>query len=137
VKTIFDQFGCWGPNHKVYGRPYAVLVEKLKVYITRLDGSVDGLKNEYLELALWLTCMVGVMHLETGNRRWYNSHLELTAASLGLQNWDDVHDVLRKFLWIQWVHEQPSKELWEGVREWGDMQGGPGPLDRCIGAQIL
>jgi hypothetical protein len=115
LKTVFDKFGCWGPSHKVRGRPYKFIVEKLKVYLTMLDHSANAMRTEYLELLLWLSFMGGVLQLEYVNRQWYNAHIATTAAKLGLSKFDDVKTVLCRFLWIEWVHEKHCAELWEDV----------------------
>lgn len=116
MKTVFDQFGCWGPSHKVWGRPYRFIVEKLKVFLTKLDHIIDTNRTEYLELLLWLSFMGGVLQLEYVNRQWYNAQIATIAAKLGLNTFDVVKTVLRKFLWVGWVHETHCAELWEDIR---------------------
>ncbi|KAE9381931.1 hypothetical protein N431DRAFT_321297 [Stipitochalara longipes BDJ] len=116
IKTVFDQLGCWGPSHRVWGRPYKFLVEKLRVYLTRLDSSVDASRTEFLELLLWVNFVGGVLQLEYHNRIWYNSRIAITAAKLGLTCFDEVKKILSKFLYIEWVHNKPCRELWEDVQ---------------------
>jgi hypothetical protein len=136
IKTVFDQFGCWGPTHKVWGRPYRFIVEKLKVYLTRLDHCADALRTEFMELLLWLSFMGGVLQLEYGNRKWYNSHIATTAAKLRLSCFEEVKVVLSKFLWIEWVHENTCKTLWEDIRSDSEIQKVARP-DWGIAAQSL
>lgn len=136
IKTVFDQFGCWGPSHKVWGRPYKFLVEKLKVYLTRLDSTTDAPQTECLEFLLWLSFMGGVLQLEYVNRTWYNSFIAMTAAKLGLCDFDGVKEVLSRFLWIEWVHERPCMKLWEDIMEDPEMRNvappGWGIAAQCV-----
>jgi hypothetical protein len=113
LKTVFDQFGWWGTSHIVRGRRHTVILEKLKVYLTRLTSSMDALKTEYLEMSLWLTCMAGLLPLQYVNKLWYGSRLEATVTKLGLNSWEEVEAVLKTFLWIQWIHGPACKAFWE------------------------
>jgi hypothetical protein len=112
LKTVFDQFGWWGTSQIVRGR-HTTYLEKLKVYLTRLDSSADALKTGYMEVSLWLTCMAGLLPLQYINKLWYGSRLVATAKILGLGSWEEVEVVLRKFLWIQWIHGPACKAFWE------------------------
>ena len=120
LKTVFDQFGWWGTSHIVRGRQHATVLEKLKVYLTRLDSSVDALTTECLELSLWLTCMAGLLPLQYINKIWFGTRLEAIIIRLGLESWEKVETVLRKFLWIQWIHGSACKAFWEDVHRDGD-----------------
>jgi hypothetical protein len=113
LKTVFDQFGWWGTSRIVQGRRHTIVLEKLKVYLTRLASSVDALKTECLEMSLWLTCMVGLLPLQYINKLWYGSRLAATVTLLGLKSWEEVEAVLRKFFWIQWIHGPACKAFWE------------------------
>jgi hypothetical protein len=117
LKTVFDQFGWWGTTHIVRGRRHMIILEKLKVYLTRLDSSTDALKTECLELELWLTCMAGLLPLEYTNKLWYDSRLEAMVTKLHLESWGQVEAVLKKFLWIQWIHGPACKAFWDGAHE--------------------
>ncbi|KAE9373810.1 hypothetical protein N431DRAFT_338467 [Stipitochalara longipes BDJ] len=120
LKTVFDLFGWWGTSHIVRGRQHTTVLEKLKVYLTRLDYSVDAQKTEFLELSLWLTCMAGLLSLQYINKLWFDARLEAIVTKLGLESWEEMEAVLRKFLWIQWIHGLACKEFWEGVHKDGE-----------------
>jgi hypothetical protein len=122
LKTVYDQFGCWGPSSKVWGRPYRFIVEKLKVFLTRLDHSIPTARTEYLELLLWLSFMGGVLQLEYVNRQWYNAHIATILARLGLNTFNEVKEVLSRFLWVDWVHEKHCAELWEDIQDDSQVQ---------------
>ena len=119
LKTVFDQFGWWGTSHIVRGRQHATVLEKLKVYLKRLDASEDAQKTECLELSLWLTYMAGLLPLQYINKIWFGARLEAITTKLGLESWEEVEAVLRKFLWIQWIHGPVCKEFWEDVHREG------------------
>jgi hypothetical protein len=125
LKTVFDQFGWWGTSRVVRGRQHATVLEKLKVYLTRLDSSVDALETECLEFSLWLTCMAGLLPLQYINKVWFGARLGAIVEKLGLEAWEGVEAVLRKFLWIQWIHGPACKEFWEETHKDGEhaMQG--------------
>ncbi len=135
-KTVFDQFSCWGPSHRVWGPPSKVLVDKLRAYLTRLDTSADAWQTDYLELSLWLSFMGGLMQLENNDRRWYNSHIATVAANLGLTCIDEIKEMLSWFLWIEWLHERPCRELWEVVQAQSE-RGKVVPLGSEIAAQSV
>jgi hypothetical protein len=125
LKTVFDQFGWWGTAHIVRGRRHTTILEKLKVYLKRIDSSVDALKTECLELELWLTCMAGLLPLQHINKLWFGSCLEVVVTKLRLKSWEEVEAVLRKFLWIEWIHGRACKAFWEDAQR-GEKQAMPG-----------
>ena len=120
LKTVFDQFGWWGTSRIVRGRRHTTILEKLKVYLRRLDSSVDAIKTEYLELSLWLTCMAGLLPLQYIDKLWCGTRLKATVTILGLKTWEEVETVLRKFLWIQWIHGPACKAFWEDTQGDGE-----------------
>ena len=120
LKTVFDQFGWWGTSRIVRGRRHTTILEKLKVYLRRLDSSMDALKTEYLELSLWLTCMAGLLPLQYIDKLWCGTRLKATVTILGLKTWEEVETVLRKFLWIQWIHGPACKAFWEDTQGDGE-----------------
>jgi hypothetical protein len=116
LRTVFDQFGWWGTAHIVRERRHTTILEKLKVYLKRLNSSVDVLKTECQELSLWLTFIASLLPPQHIDKLWFGSCLKALVIKLRLKSWEEVEAVLRKFLWIQWIHGRACKTFWEDAQ---------------------
>ena len=92
---------------------YAVLpylANKLKNTLDQTD--VDVMWEDKAELLTWVLFQGGVVATEEGIRKWYVSYLVFCSKHLGLQTWNDVVELLGKFLWVSLELEKHCKALW-------------------------
>jgi hypothetical protein len=64
--------------------------------------------------------MAGLLPLQYINKVWFGARLEIIVEKLGLEAWEEVEAVLRKFLWIQWIHGPACKEFREETHKDGE-----------------
>ncbi|KAE9376158.1 hypothetical protein N431DRAFT_210257 [Stipitochalara longipes BDJ] len=64
------------------------------------------------ELLTWTLFQGGAAAVEPGTRKWYVSHLVSCSQVLGLQIWNNVFQLLEKFLWASPEIERHFKPLW-------------------------
>lgn len=75
------------------------------------EDSNDNNVDDYDDLLLWTIVLGGVAASNTANREWYvaQTHSQITRRRL---SWDDLHAILRSFLYWDYVLEAPVTQLW-------------------------
>jgi hypothetical protein len=92
---------------------YAILhhlVNRLKKALSQTD--LDSIWEDKAELLTWVLFQGGAVATEEGTRKWYVSHLVSCSKHSGLQTWNDVVGLLRRFLWVSLELEKHCKTLW-------------------------
>ena len=66
------------------------------------------------DLQLWLLCVGGVYAVGPSLQARHEEMLKniLPHLNTGCGSWEDVQDILRTFLWPEWVLQQRAKEVW-------------------------
>ncbi|KAJ2896767.1 hypothetical protein MKZ38_005255 [Zalerion maritima] len=64
-------------------------------------------------MGLWAMCMGGIWMAGTVDLDWLFSRIWLSGERLSIQTWDDARRLLVNFPWINIVHDQPGRQLWE------------------------
>lgn len=103
----------------VYGFPScrifcALLVRKLQIYLDCIDRTTGGKKvsNEFI---IWLMFIGGIITQEKSTKSWFVARLSHATGQLQLNSWNGVKATLMKFFWIDTIHAQPCKDLWDEV----------------------
>jgi hypothetical protein len=108
VSTLFLQSGYRG-----YAK-YALVAQCMRDTVER------GIPEGYDDVMLWLLFMGGISGLEElCGRAWLGARIRRTAQSLGIGNWIELRDVLRRFPWISCHHDDGGKALWEAATRVG------------------
>ncbi|KAI5459123.1 hypothetical protein BGZ63DRAFT_271394 [Mariannaea sp. PMI_226] len=69
--------------------------------------------SECQRLLLWFL-LIGRSSIFRGNgNHWQVSQIRLIIQSLGLQTWDEVKDAVAIFPWVDCLHNEPSRYIWE------------------------
>jgi hypothetical protein len=104
------------------GRQMTVLVEGLKGALVAWcgvlqrwgvgdGGGVSGDPAGVYKLLLWGAFVASVAIFEDFDEEWLNDILLRTVVALGLQDWPETRAVLKDFLWIDIVFDQPAERL--------------------------
>lgn len=64
------------------------------------------------ELAFWLLMLGGIWVSCDGNDDWLVSNLQQMGQKLGMETWAEVRNMLAKFPWIDVIHNEPGRKLW-------------------------
>lgn len=75
-----------------------------------------GLDEHEEELEFWLLMLGGIWASCDQNDGWFVSRLQERDRALGIETWDDARRILAKFPWIDVIHNEPGRELWDQVR---------------------
>ncbi len=102
------------------GKKMTVLAKGLKDSLTawhcdlQLRTVRDGVSRDLLgarSLLLWGTFVASVSIFEDFDEDWLDEILVQTVWVLGLQGWGEVRAMLKDFLWIDLVFDQPGERL--------------------------
>jgi hypothetical protein len=75
----------------------------------------EGLDEGDGDVMLWLLFVGGISVLDGVGQTWLASKIRRVAKALGIRDWDALHRCLVKFPWIDSVHDEAGKMLWESV----------------------
>lgn len=64
------------------------------------------------KLVLWFLFVGGVVDLGDVNKGWFKVRISKVAEELRLREWVQVKAVLRKFSWVEELHDRPCLALW-------------------------
>lgn len=85
------------------------LVHRLK------EALADILENDsFAPVLLWLA-FVGAMSSKGANRAWFLAQLIKLGMKLRLRNWEGARDVLDSVMFIEKLHEEVCKGIWDEV----------------------
>ena len=71
------------------------------------------------ELLLWALVIACSSIFEDFDQDWLRKALVKTCSSLGLQTWTETRVIMKRFLWIDMVHDQRGEQVierWSGMR---------------------
>jgi hypothetical protein len=86
--------------------------------ITALAKEVIGsmLDDHEDEFTLWLLILGGISVPANDGREWMVEKLRDQASMLGIMTWEQAKDSLASFPWMNAIHDEPSRKLWDEVR---------------------
>lgn len=73
--------------------------------------------EEQGELALWALVIGGIWMGDDPDGEWIAPRLRRVSQGLGINSWDGAYLVLKRFPWIDRVHDEPGRQTWERVHE--------------------
>ena len=108
IKTVI-------PGYPSRDRVYRTLIGKLKSCID--DINLDGFASNGVmgELVLWLLFVAGIVDLGDARKAWFVLRISKVAEALQLREWGKVRGVLRKFSFIDELHDLPFSTLWNEI----------------------
>lgn len=65
------------------------------------------------ELVFWVTVMGGIWVADDGDSEWFDSRIRALAERLDLNSWEAARRSLCRFPWIDGLHDEPGRELWD------------------------
>ncbi|KAH7202254.1 hypothetical protein DER44DRAFT_887277 [Fusarium oxysporum] len=89
-------------------RPGLITALVKEVTESILDDSED-------EFAFWLLTLGGISVPRNDDREWMVEKLRDLASMLGVMNWEQAKDCLAIFPWMNAIHDEPSRKLWDLV----------------------
>lgn len=90
---------------------YDLLAETLRDVIQAM--SINNLVEE--ATFLWLLFVSGISVFGTIDRTWLLPPIKTCLTNLNINNWRTARDKIRRFPWIDVVHDKPGHELWQAV----------------------
>lgn len=79
--------------------------------------SFDFSDVHHFPLLLWLLVIGSISVLSKDDdlwiKRWLRKILEFRKA----QSWNDMQDILKSYMWIEMLHDEPAKMLYDSVRK--------------------
>ncbi|KAG7410814.1 hypothetical protein Forpe1208_v009906 [Fusarium oxysporum f. sp. rapae] len=86
--------------------------------VTALVKEVIGsMPNDHeVEFAFWLLIVGGISVPANDGRGWIVEKLREQASILGIMTWEQAKDRLSRFPWMDAIHDEPSRKLWDEVR---------------------
>ncbi|KAI1014183.1 hypothetical protein LB504_008870 [Fusarium proliferatum] len=72
-------------------------------------------EQEY-EVKFWLLILGGISVSLPDGREWFVERLREQASLLGIITWEQAKDCLARFPWMNAIHDEPSRKLWDQVR---------------------
>lgn len=89
-------------------RPGLITALVKEVTESILDDSED-------EFTFWLLILGGISVPRNDGREWMVEKLRDLASMLGVMNWEQAKDCLAIFPWMNAIHDEPSRKLWDLV----------------------
>ncbi|TVY13988.1 hypothetical protein LARI1_G008670 [Lachnellula arida] len=84
---------------------------------SRLRGCLLGLRgledDATVELKLWLLFVARMPDSVSEIDSWIEAEMKKTLGALGLKKWEAVKDILKRYLWIDVLHEKGGKDAFE------------------------
>ena len=69
--------------------------------------------RDHSELALWAMVIGGIWVWDAPGREWLSLKLMGVVRELELQSWREARGVLRKFPWVNCIHDESGEQVWE------------------------
>ncbi|CVL00695.1 uncharacterized protein FMAN_10039 [Fusarium mangiferae] len=68
------------------------------------------------DFKFWLLILGGISVSLLDGREWFVEKLREQASLLGIITWEQAKDCLARFPWMNAIHDEPSRKLWDQVR---------------------
>jgi len=94
----------------VRGIDYTNVLSRLRLHLSKLRTCPDA-----AGLVLWLLFFGGITS-ENICRSWFIPRLVDVATQAGVNTWENARLYLTSVWWVEAVHEEPCKRLWEDVK---------------------
>ncbi|KAL2194216.1 hypothetical protein P885DRAFT_43506, partial [Corynascus similis CBS 632.67] len=107
---------------KGIGKKMVFLSEWLRTVLTAFRTNInhqlplDSDPAAAVKLLLWGAFIAGVAIFDDTEESWLNDLLQRSLAVLELRTWDDTRAVLKDFLWIDAVFDEPGRQLFQRLR---------------------
>jgi hypothetical protein len=110
LKTIYDFHLCL----RILGLAAGAvmnedMVQKLKSCLGRVE--MDTVQTR--ALFLWVLFLGGVVVAGTRDQAWFVARLAKAIMEWQICRWEDAESSLREFLWVDRVHENSCRDLWD------------------------
>jgi hypothetical protein len=90
---------------------FDMFVKRLKDHLED-NGSMTLLEELDTELLLWVLFIGGMAAFGRSERVWFRTWIGRKCSDLGLGCWEDARSTVRRFAWVDWFCDPPSKALW-------------------------
>lgn len=99
LKNDGDEFRC------------VLLAEPLRTALQLMQCSIN---IDELKFALWLLVVARVSALDSPEDScWLKEKLFTTSQALGLTSWKETRLILKSFIWIDTMHDEPGKMIFD------------------------
>ena len=78
-----------------------------------LNIAVAG--NDHTEMMLWLQMVGAVAVFSAPDNTWLRPMLQSSIYRCKLGSWSELATLLKSFLWIDFVHDKPGRDIFDGV----------------------
>ncbi|KAJ5552674.1 hypothetical protein N7494_002052 [Penicillium frequentans] len=77
----------------------------------------DDLYEQNMGVSFWLTVIGGIWISDEPENDWISSKLQIGAQRLGLTCWENAQEIVYKYPWINGLHDQQGRLLWERAHQ--------------------
>lgn len=85
------------------------MIQKLKSCL----NTVDTNKVQAGALFLWIMFLGGAAAAGIKDRAWFVARLAKTIMEFQICSWEDAKSSLTKFFWVDRIHENSCRDLWD------------------------
>lgn len=104
---------CFWPFKNDYPSPALFIKVQLHKLKAALETMIELAGTKHLLLP-WLLGAGGV-YAEEPERSWFVGHLEMVAADLNINSYEDLRPHLIRVVWVEFFLGEPFEELWDEV----------------------
>lgn len=73
------------------------------------------------ELALWALVVGAIWMWDDPDGGWIAPRIRGVSRGLGIRSWDGAYGVLKRFPWVNRIHDESGRKVWERVHEYGQL----------------
>ena len=110
LKTVYDSHLClqvWG--HTAGAVMDKMMVKKLKSCLGKIE--MDTVQTR--KLFLWVLFLSGAAVAGSKERAWFVARLAKAIVEWQICGWEDAKSSLVDFLWLDRIHDDSCKDLWD------------------------
>ncbi|KAL6401646.1 hypothetical protein AUP68_15523 [Ilyonectria robusta] len=74
------------------------------------------------ELVLWYMIIGGIWISGEVDGDWLAPRIWMVAENLGIKSWDEVRKCVGKFPWVNVLHDEPGRVLWDHVAQFAEAE---------------
>ena len=90
--------------------------------------------EELAEALLWILMCAGTVWLDQNDKRWFAQRITAQVVYLRLRTWQQVEDILVRYLWMQGMCPEKVGSLWHEVEiGWSECS----LEDRILGIEFM
>lgn len=103
-----------------------VLMQHTPRRILKLQLAIECLETIFLlsisnddddEFVLWFAIITNMWIMGERDQEWLVQIIRDRSARLGLSSWEEVQTIMQEFPWIDQIHDEPGRKIWNSVQK--------------------